>query len=193
MADVIRISPALTTEQVLAVVSVQEVKAQLRISHDREDSLIAGYIAAAYDYLAGEDGWLGGYCLLQQEFEAHFSGGHRSFELPLRPVRAADVLSVTGVPSYTALDGRLFTRIEASGIAGLSSDPRAVTVRFRAGHAIPADVPAGIRKAILLLAADQYQHREASFADPRTSATSRQIEFGLRHFAGRYRISPDHS
>ncbi|MGV6872549.1 head-tail connector protein [Pseudochelatococcus sp. B33] len=191
MADVIRISPALTTERVLAVVSVAEVKAQLRVTHDREDSLIAGYIAAAYDYLAGEDGWLGGYCPLQQEFEAHFPGGRRSFELPLRPVRAVDVLSVTGVPQHIVLDGRLFTKIEAPSIVGLASNARAVTVRFRAGHDIPADVPAGIRKAILLLAADQYQNREASALG--SAATAREIEFGLRKFAGRYRISPDHS
>lgn len=191
MVDVIRLSPALTTDQVLAVVSVAEVKAQLRISHDREDNLIAGYVAAAYDYLAGEDGWLGGYCLLQQEFEAHFAGGQRSFELPLRPVQAADIISVTGVPSYTMLDGKLFARVEARSIVGMSNDPRAVTVRFRAGHAIPADVPAGIRKAILLLAADQYQNREASALG--SSATASEIEFGLRKFAGRYRVSPDHS
>ena len=45
--DVRRISPALTTEQKLTVVTLAEAKMQARVSHSFEDSLITSFIAAA--------------------------------------------------------------------------------------------------------------------------------------------------
>ena len=69
--DLRRISPAITREDKLRVVTVDQVKAQARVplSDNSEDKLIESYIVSAYDYLSGPEGWLGRCCLLDEEWE----------------------------------------------------------------------------------------------------------------------------
>ena len=57
--DLRRTSTALTREHKLSVVSIADVKAQARELSNDEDALIGDYIEAAYDFLAGQNGWLG--------------------------------------------------------------------------------------------------------------------------------------
>lgn len=207
--DFRRTSAALTQEQKLGVVSLADVKAQERITNSYEDALISRYIEAAYDYLAGPDGWLGRCCLLEETFEVFVPTPGGGFELPIRPV--LDLSSITGFDvadgagGYDPVDAALFTKTVNDGYgyvlhAGTrpwptftTVDPRRYKVTFNAGFGAAGDVPSPIKLGIILLASHFYQNREATFADNRITAVSRQIEFGLRNLCGRYRVSPDHS
>lgn len=203
--DLRRLSYPLDQAAKLGVVSVADLKAQARIAQSDDDSLIAGYIEAAYDFLAGETGWLGRCCLLTEDFEFYVARPLRGFDLPMRPlfgdaVTAFDVLSGgTYVPVATRVysletDPESFSAIRRASFAawpyaGFDMNPRAYRVRFSAGFGDAAAVPSGIKLAIKMLAAHFYVNREATATDK----IPQQIEFGLKSLAGRYRIGPDHS
>lgn len=207
--DVRRISPPLTRQQKLAVLQVSDVKAQERVLHSEENSLIERYIVSAFDHLHGPNGWLNGYCLLEEEFEFFPGTIYATTELPLRPVE--DDLGVTlerrlARGAYEAIgagdfmvanvsDVAVLARLTTSGFAPQANviDPRQYRITFKAGHAAPEEVPSPLVQAMLLLAGHWYQNREASVSDPRVSNVSKKVEFGLQSLAGRYRFSPDHS
>ena len=71
MYELTRISAPLTMAQKVAVVPVPEMRRHARISQLDDDRLLAEDIEAAYDFLAGEDGWLGRCCLLDETFAAY--------------------------------------------------------------------------------------------------------------------------
>lgn len=213
--DLRLISEPLTLEQKLGVVTLDAVKAQARVRHDDEDALIQGYIASAFDFLHGPDGWLNGYCLLEETF-AFFPDPplEATTELPLRPIVSEDQVTLArralggayvafGAGSFMVASEDTFgviARLSAVGFAPIRStrDPREYQVTFKAGWPDPGLVPEPLKQAIRLLAAHFYVNREASQITGGTglsgaSGKLREIEFGLRGLAGRYRVSPDHS
>ena len=201
--DVRRISPALTTEQKLTVVTLAEAKMQARVSHSFEDSLITSFIAAAYDYLAGRDGWLNRYCLLKESYAVYFPAprpGPFTLELPMRPFIDVDAFEWRqGDGSYVAVDPSLFAgtggdvfgtlaRVGGSWPYSGPAHPLAYRVTFSAGHATAAEIPEPLKQSIRLLVAEFYDNRTASADVMRPQAL-----FGLQALAGRYRIAKDHS
>jgi uncharacterized phiE125 gp8 family phage protein len=205
--DLRRISPALTREDKLSVVSVAEVKAQARVIGDEENDLIASYIESAYDYLSGPEGWLGRCCLLAEEWE-YFAGlpEHNRFELPMRPLAEAtqvmfdywrtDVYQPVDPGFFlVSSDYNMFPRIvRARSLAwpyyGIPNS-RAYRIRFIAGFGGAADIPSPIKQGIRMLAAHWYANRETVGADGRT--VGEDVKFGLRNLCGRYRVALDHS
>lgn len=204
-----RISAPLTRAQKLEVVSLAEVKAQARVMHDEENDLIEGYIATAYDYLSGPEGWTNGYCLLEEEFEVYVETVVDVFELPVRPFMGdtvgfarrdaiidayADIDAATYIVTNSG-DFGMLARLQPSlaALPAFARDPRRYRIRFKAGHEDPATIPEGLKQSIKLLAAHWYVNREATIADPRVSTVSREVQLGVRSLAGRYRIEPDHS
>lgn len=203
--DIVRVSEPLTRTQKVGVCPLLWVKQQSRILHTDEDDLIERYIEVAYDFLSGPEGWLGGCCLLQEDWECYAPGPvRRVFELPLRPFVGA---SVTGFDyllsdgSYTPVNASTFGMLQTTfGSLRLTAgqlwpysglyDPRAYRIRFTAGYAPinqPGDVPSPIAQAMRMLVAHWIANREAvGLAGP-------EVMFGLRSLAGRYRVSPDHS
>ena len=215
--DFRRTSAPVTRAAKLDVLPVLDVKEHIRIAHDFEDRMIEGFIASAYDYLAGPDGWLGHCCLLPESYVCYASDLTADFELPMRPlmpggIQAVEVVGDDG--TYTAVDGTRYRLSEGNGYAAFDTlkpymgdallqvrrqglnmaDPLAYKIQFVAGYG-PAqdDIPEPIRQAMKLLVGHMYQNREQTFADVRISTVNREIEFGLRALAGRYRIEPDHS
>ncbi|WP_048710790.1 head-tail connector protein [Microvirga massiliensis] len=205
--DLRRISTSLTREQKLAVVSIADVKAQVRVSHSEEDELIAVFIEAAYDYLSGPEGWLGHCCLLDEEFEVYSAGPDRyGFELPMRPIKegAAIVFDYLANATYTPVAPEsyfvgttgVFPRVHrivssrAWPYVGIRN-PRAYRLRFVAGFGAAADIPSPIKLGIRMLAAHWYQNRETVGSEGRT--VGGEIEYGLKALCGRYRIAHDHS
>jgi hypothetical protein len=199
-----------STEAILAFVTVQDVKTSERITHSREDSLIEDGILAAYDFLDGPDGWMNGYFILESEVELHVGSIGNVLEISARPIvneqavlfeRRADDGSYVGVPASDFTMARqdgcvVLATLSRSAFAtptGGIVNPRAYRLTFLAGQADKEKVPASIRKAIILLASHYYTHREAAFADPRTGAVSREIEFGVKALCGRLRFHVDHS
>jgi uncharacterized phiE125 gp8 family phage protein len=210
--DLRRISTPLTLKQKLTVVSLDTLKAQARVRHDDEDLLLAGYIGAAFDFLHGVDGWLNGYCLLEEEFELFLDRFCGTTELPLRPI-AGDMDPTLerriDRGSYTAFgpsDFMLALMDDCGVLAQMSAvgfrpqrgiiDPRQYRITFKAGWPTADLVPDALKQSVLLLAAHFYTNREASQTTVSSLGASgklREIEFGLRGLAGRYRVSPDHS
>lgn len=198
--DVRRISDPLTPAQKLEVVTLDKAKAHLRVRHTDEDELIADWIVAAFDFLHGAEGWLNGYCLLQEQFEGYLGEIQATAELPLRPVvdeTAVAISRLTNGAYVASPDGTFvvatqddFTVIArlTGDTAGAAVDPRAYRVTFSAGQADVADVPMPLKQAILLLVGQWYLNREVT-----AGTASREIEYGLKALAGRYRVSPDHS
>ncbi|GJE14015.1 head-tail connector protein [Methylobacterium longum] len=197
--DLRRISDPLTPAQKLEVVTLEKAKAHLRVRHTDEDTLITDWIVAAFDFLHGPSGWLNGYCLLAEQFECFLGCIQATAELPLRPVadEAAVVIARLADGAYAASPAGTFvvaTQDDFTVIARLASDgvgvidPRAYRVTFSAGHEDAAAVPMLLKQAILLLVGHWYLNREVT-----ARTTSREIEYGLKALAGRYRVSPDHS
>lgn len=210
-----RTSAPITTAAKLQILTLAEIKEHIRVAHDFEDRLIEGFIETAYDYLAGPEGWLGHCCLLPESFECFTTSFRNDFELPMRPfmsggLQAVEVIDNTGAyapvddptryrlvegspfASLTSYMGIVLPEVQRDGLTGY--DPLGYRVSFIAGFGPTRDdIPAGIRQAMKLMVGHMYQNREQTFADIRISVVSREIEFGLRALAGRYRIEPDHS
>lgn len=163
-------APIRTAAPAGAPVTLAEAKAQCRVDHDDENTLITALIGAAVSEL---DGWSGtlGRALVTQTWAQAFDG----FPLRLRlPMPAA---SVAGV-SYVDADGETQTlaadqyvlRRDALGSfvepafdvnwPAVRSQSASVTVSFTCGA--PAEnVDAAIKAALLLRIADLYANREA--------------------------------
>jgi uncharacterized phiE125 gp8 family phage protein len=150
-------------------ISVAELKAHLRIDGVAEDALLASMITTARLQIEAALAL----ALTTQNWTWTFDRWpcRASVELPVSPVqsilsftvaRSGGPLSVP--PSAYILDGqgiaaRLITKNAwpQPGVAALG-----IEITFAAGFgSVPADVPAPIRQALLLLAAHWYGHREA--------------------------------
>lgn len=160
--------PRLITSGSLPV-TLSEAKAHLRVDHEIEDALIAGFIEAAVAYL---DGWHGvlGRAIVTQTWElvlpAFPSCGIR---LPLGPVSSvesiayldADGESQTLAEEVYTLDGERVVLAAGASWPTTAVAPAAVTVRWIAGDEA---CPAPLRHAILAVAADMYEHRSAAIS-----------------------------
>ena len=161
----------LTTGPAVEPVTLAEAKAHLRIDGDAEDTLVSSliitsrlHIEAAMGLAMITQGW-------SYIIDAWPQG--REVALPLRPVQ-----SIAAVRLYAA-DGTIETLaddtylLDGSGTparvvrAAASPWPRptraasGIEVAFVAGFGdAPAEVPAPVRQAILLLVAHWHEHRE---------------------------------
>lgn len=203
--DLRRISLPHTHGDKLKVVSIEEVKQLARVTDDGENALIGTYIEVAYDYLSGPEGWLGGCCLLSEDWELYSTPLHsrsfgRHFELPLRPVRTITSLDVLAGETYGLVAPTIYQFMPTSSfgyvrLAGTrpwpytgSYNPSAYRIRFTAGFGTTGgSIPSPIRMAIKMLAATWYRDREM------VGNADMQTHRGLLSLAGRYRIGPDHS
>jgi hypothetical protein len=89
----------LVVEPPARLVSLEDMKAHLRVTADDEDALIEAYIDAACGWLDGPDGWLGR-CIGSQVIEVFYGSGAGAFPylrephltVPIGPVQ--EVLEV---------------------------------------------------------------------------------------------------
>lgn len=151
-------------------VSAAEAKAHLRVDHTDEDPFIGSLIITSRLHIEAALGL----ALITQSWSYFIDRWPRSGELtlPIRPVQSvsavrlwqSDDTSTTAAPSAYLLDGtaippRLVWRSAPHPIAGRRA--KAIEVVLTAGFgSSPADVPAPIRQALLLLIAHWYEHRE---------------------------------
>lgn len=168
-----RLKPTLVTAPAAPLVSLADAKAQLRVDHDDEDTLIAGLVAAAEGHLDGADGVLRR-ALVTQTWEESFPHFAYSMFLKLGPVQ-----SITSVKYYDAdnaeqtVSASVYNLYETPGKAYVQqasgqswpaqtySRDDAVTIRYVCGYGAAADVPDAIVHAAKLLLSHYYEHRTA--------------------------------
>lgn len=162
-------------------VSLDEVKAHLRVRHASEDPLIETFIGAAVAKIDGKSGHLFG-CVMPQTWEQHYDCAFPCrIILPLGPL--IDVVSIKYVDAagdVQTLDPSKYDVFEADGLDDAFILPkfgtlwpatrrqaRAVTVTYRAGYladggdATSADaVPQAIKVAIYFEVADLFRNRD---------------------------------
>ncbi|CAN5480344.1 head-tail connector protein [soil metagenome] len=166
------LAPVLVSPPAVPPISVDDVKRNSNIEHSEHDALIEGFIAAATQHLDGYSGILG-QALITQTWRQDFCGFAEPLRLALRPVRSVSVSYFDADNAAQTLSGGIYARwADALGsyleLVPLASWPAtygrrdAVSVTYVAGWGdAPADVPAPIRQAMLLLVGHWYAHREA--------------------------------
>lgn len=187
---------SLVTSPAVEPVSLADVKRHLRLEHDDDDTILALYISAARQWIDG-DGWLGR-ALITQTWELTLDEFPTSeIRLPLLPVQ--EITSVKyddadGIEqTVDADDYYLDNTSQPSWLLPLSDVPwpspmsgtNTVRVRFVAGYGDePADVPAPIRAAILLMTGHLYANREAVMTGQRPE----QLPLGVDALLAPYRV-----
>jgi uncharacterized phiE125 gp8 family phage protein len=176
------LAPVMTAPPAVAV-TVDEAKAHLRIIErdgagavlpHEDDDLVEAFIAAATDHL---DGWSGilGRALVNQTWRQDFAGFGGCMRLPLAPVAADGVQSVTYYDGtnveQTLAPAAYHVLVDGGGpFVALTSGqawpstfarPDAVSVSFVAGYGNAAAVPPAIKAAILMHVGHLYENREA--------------------------------
>lgn len=207
------LTPFMTTvplpAQVLALCSVAEMKENLRISYAKEDALIERCIYAAYDWLAGENGWLNR-SVLTTGWTVTLPAFASSIELPKPPAVTVGTFTylVDGVATTVPADlykftirgmygfGRINKLYGASWPLDGDTDPDSLVVTYTAGMAdgtgagVKAKYPA-LHKAMALLAGDYFRNREDTVFDAK-GEIDRRILNGVNRVAGRYRFMNNH-
>jgi uncharacterized phiE125 gp8 family phage protein len=158
----------LVVEPPARLVSLEDMKAHLRVTADDEDALIEAYIDAACGWLDGPDGWLGR-CIGSQVIEVFYGSGAGAFPylrephltVPIGPVQ--EVLEVEywghdGVGVALDLAGVETRRdlIDWGAAATWPSRTNRVRLRYRAGF---AETPAPVAQAIKLLVGQWFRNR----------------------------------
>lgn len=187
-------SLTLVTAPAAEPITLQEAKDHLRVDGADDDALISALITAARERIDGPYGWLGRAILTQTwDFYLDEFPAGTCIYLPLAPVQS--VVSVT----YTDPNGASQTFADYALGADLDSQPRlvlgwekawpatraiaeAVKVRFIAGYATPAAVPAPIKAALLLTVGHLYENREAAVERALT-----ETPMGVDHLLSPYR------
>lgn len=140
-------------------VSLTEAKAQCRVDDNDEAALIQAYLDAAVSHLDGYRGILGR-CLITQDWRLDLPALPRMLQLPF-----PDATIVGGV--YSDATGGEIAWLPHESLAPViwrasAGWGRPVSITLRAGFGPhPADVPAALRAAILLMVSHWYDDRAA--------------------------------
>ena len=151
-------------------VKLDMLKAHLRISHSQQDLLLQSLLTVAREQVE-QDTWralvpINGRVITRRGFPS----GDEALYLPKPPLRA--VQSVTYVDSNNQVQTITSYRLDIAHEPGsiepnfplpwpVSLDgPASVTVTYDCGYASPDLVPASLKHAILLIAAQLYEHSE---------------------------------
>lgn len=183
-----------------AVLTKEMVKANVRISHGREDELIVHWIQTAHAILDGVHGWARR-PILNASFLQEFRSFDRYLELVVPGATAIETVSYTdptgavvdvAAESYELLRHRRNTYVHFGDafVFPLASDTPyyKLEVRYTAGLQDNPAAVLGLKQGMLLLASHWYKNREETVIDPRKTLTSHKIEFGLEKTLGPFRV-----
>lgn len=191
---------------VLALVSVDQMKAQKRIVTNRENDFIKDCILDAWSFIDGVEGKCRRAVLPQSyRFTLPRWCGYR-VTLPVHGAGAVTKISATIggaapvdlVPSAFRVE-RTADGIDASVIimpgtvlAGMVDGRDSVVIEFSAGWPDAASVPRAFRRALRLIAAHFYDNREETFGDNRVTVVSRSIELGASKLLEKWIVPLEH-
>jgi len=153
-------------------VSLDEVKAHLKVEHTDDDTYLRALIQVVTDHLDGYSGILGRALVTQTwRMDLRRFPGDRELRLPLLPVQAISAINywdalnadqTLATSAYSLHINSFGPVILFSGGAlwpGLYNRADAVRVTFVAGYGDAAAVPAPIKHAMLLMIGDLYANR----------------------------------
>lgn len=155
-------------------VSLEELKAHVRVEFDDDDALLQACLDAAVSHL---DGWSGalGRALVTQTWRFDYGAFFDALRIDLDPVQSVSVTYVDSLGAVQTLAPASYHLVrDAAGPVIVPSDgaswpttairPDAVRVSAVCGYGDPAAVPGAIKAAIKLIAGDLYANREAQQA-----------------------------
>ncbi|MCX5497657.1 head-tail connector protein [Kaistia dalseonensis] len=164
---------ALITGPAIEPVTLDEVKAHLRLDGDADDALLAAAIVSARIHVEVATRR----ALITQAWRLYRDGWPRGriVELPVTPLISIDTVTLydmAGVPHVLDPAGYRLDRAAVPGRIVFASRPAAalyengIEIDVTAGYGPAAgDVPAPLRQAILMLVAHWYEHRGAVGSD----------------------------
>ncbi|WP_420411280.1 head-tail connector protein [Roseibium sp.] len=158
------------TDPATEPVTVEEMRAHLRLNGSDEDNSLAGFLKAARSHIEQSTRR----ALISQTWRLYLDGwpGGRIVRLPVCPVLSVDQITVydtDGNASQLATDDwQLDRSVQPERVkiklgAGLPVNQlMAAEIDFTAGYgATAADIPEEFRQAVRLLAGHWFEHREA--------------------------------
>jgi uncharacterized phiE125 gp8 family phage protein len=164
--------PVRTVAPATALVSLDDIKAQVRVPHVDDDALLTALIEAATSRIDGYAGILGR-AIVSQTWTQDFDGFANDLRLPL-----GNLVSITDVKYYDATNTQ--QTASATLYSGLEDEcgpyvtlkygqawpstynrPDAVKVTWVCGYGAVVNVPAAVVHAVKMLAAHWYENREA--------------------------------
>jgi uncharacterized phiE125 gp8 family phage protein len=148
-----------------APVTLDEVKAFLRLGNEEEDALVAGLVRSAAETCER----FTGRALVSREVEEVVAASGAWTRLGIAPVQAIEAVAAEGGEPLPAGDYAI--DIDAAGDGWVRVlrpvDEKRVRVRYRAGLAAdPNGVPEALRHGIVRLTAHLYAHREDGAGPP---------------------------
>lgn len=174
-------------------VTLADAKLHMRVSHTAEDTIIAGYLAAATALVQKRTRRQ----LVEAAFELSMDGFLSvAIELPLPPCISVDAITYidtdgqaqTLAESAYQVDvrstfARVLPAIGTSWPSIQASTMASVVIAFTAGYGDPADVPDPLKLAIKLLAASWFEHREAV-----ATTTVNEVPLAVETLLGMYTL-----
>ena len=157
---------------VLEPVTLEDVKAHLRVDHDEEDDLLAAAIAAARSHVETATRRK----LIEQSWRIHLDRWprNRMLRLPIAPLMSVDAIRVRsgeGAPVVADPETYVVDTASVPGRLALEADvpsppvrrANAIEIDVTAGYGdAAADVPSPLRHAVTMLVAHWYEHRAAA-------------------------------
>lgn len=135
------------------LVPVEELRQQLRVDTDEQDSLIAAYERSAVDFLDGYTGRLGR-CILRQKWALPLLGNPKAVFLPFPDCREFAVERLDDQGAWVQVAGVTVTQMEDHALlVDLPSDKIDLHLTCWAGWTAADDVPENLKQAVRLLVA----------------------------------------
>lgn len=182
----------ITTPPAVEPVTLDDARAQVRVTAMQEDALLTRLVEAARQHVERAIRR----ALITQSWRLYLDDWPpgRVVRLPATPVQEvasitvfdADGMPVELDPADYEVDGQgTPARLKVkAGVGGSSKALNGIEIDFTAGYGDAGeDVPAALRQAILLLVAHWYEHREAGI-----DAATASIPFGFDALVAGYRV-----
>lgn len=166
------------------------VKANKRVRHANEDTLIEFWIAAADGYIEKRTNR----SLLTQTLKLRLRRILPSVQLPRPPFQ--DLVAITVAPAQgpaptidvSTVKNRIVDMIPVIDIPDLSEVDGTMEIEYKTGWTEAVKVPTDLRLASLQLASHWMTSREAAFMDPRIMTVEKKIAFGVDQLVKEHRV-----
>jgi hypothetical protein len=198
---------AVDEDEILNILSVADLKREVRRMDASEDAKFEDAIKEAYYRLDGPLGWLNR-AILEQQWVGVVDRFDDAIELPLPPLVSVDLIryrDVDGAWQTLSSDAYGFSTFGLMGVVhcksgaslpAVTKEPGGVEITFTCGYEDGAAVlenMRGIRRALKLLGGHYFHTPLPTFSEPRTLEVPRKVQYALDFVIQQLRIVNDHS